>query len=204
MESNNEPNEQSRSCLQKAAAMYGMLTEQFPVSSSTAERHRLAGDCERKLGEYEKAIEHYRKVVDDYSGYQLADHAWFFMGRCFEALRDSNSLPEEEANQLIEQAYRAIVEEYPDYKRFGYACEELGWLNFDARRWEQAAEYFELYLSRYPASKRTAHILYVLGRAYEQMGRLDEAAETYSEFLAAADPNDRRIETVRAWLEERQ
>ncbi len=204
MESNNEPNDQFRSCLQKAAAMYEMLTEQFPVTSSTAERHRLAGDCYRKLGQYEKAIEYYQKVIGDYSGYQLAGHAWFFIGRCLEALRESGALSEEEAELQIEQAYRTIVEEYPNYKRFGYACEELGWLNFGKGQWDRAAEYFELYLSRYPDSKKTAHILYVLGRAYEQMGQLDEAAEAYSEFITTADPNDSRIETVRAWLEDRR
>jgi TolA-binding protein len=80
----------------------------------------------------------------------------------------------------------------------------LGWLNFGKRQWERAAQYFESYLSRYPDSEGAEHVLYVLGRAYEQMGRLDEAAEAYSKFIAAADPNDSRIETVRAWLEDRR
>jgi tetratricopeptide (TPR) repeat protein len=201
MGSNNEPNEQSGSCLQRAAEMYEILTEQFPVSSSTAERYRLLGDCERKLGEYEKAVEHYRKVVSDYSGYQLADHAWFFIGRCLEALRESGAMPEEEANQQIEQAYEVIVEEYPDYKRFGYACGELGWLNFGKGRWDKAVEYFEPALRKYPENYRPGSVLYALGRAYEEIGLSDKAKQVYEEFIKTVPVGDPRVETVEARIE---
>ena len=198
---NQGPDEQGRDHLQKAVAIYDMLINEFPASTATAQTYRLAGDCYRKLGECEKSLVYYQKVIDDYSGYHLVYHAQFFTGRCLEALRDSGALPEPEANEQIEQAYQAIVENYPDCKWFGYACEELGWLSFRKRQWDQAAQYFELYLSKYPDSEQTVHILYFLGRAYEEMGQLDLAIQVYNKFIATADPNDSRIEQVKAWLE---
>jgi len=192
---------QGRDCLQKAVAIYEMVINEFP-GSATAELYRVAGDCYRKLGEYEKSIEYYRKVVNDYSGYRLVYHAQFFMAKCFEAWRDSGGLPVSQANPQVEQAYKLVVEKYPDCKWADSACAELGWLNFENKQWVEAAQYFELLLSEYAENERPSSVLYALGRAYEEMGRLDLAIEVYSEFIETADPNDRRVESVKTNLEE--
>ena len=80
--------------------------------------------------EYEKAIEYFQKVVDTWPNYEHADKAQFLIGECYEKLRDSGTLAESEANRLIEEVYKILLERYPD-SGFVYRCFlKLGWLSF--------------------------------------------------------------------------
>jgi len=110
-------------------------------------------------------------------------------------------LSESEANPKIEHAYKAVVEKYPDCTSVKDASLKLGWLNFKKGRWTEAVGYFELCLEKYPEKYRPPHVLYALGRAYEEIGQLDKAAQAYHEFIKSIDPSDPRIETVKARLE---
>jgi cytochrome c-type biogenesis protein CcmH/NrfG len=56
-------------------------------------------------------------------------------------------------------------------------------------------------LKKDPENRLPPHILYPLGRAYEEIGQPDKAAQVYHEFIKSVDPSDPRIETVKARLE---
>jgi len=77
----------------------------------------------------------------------------------------------------------------------------LGSFYFKKQQWSDAAVYFELYLEKVPEDRRIDIILYDLGRAYEEMGESNLAAEMYHIFIETVTPNDRRIKIVMARLE---
>ena len=99
------------------------------------------------------------------------------------------------------RAYRAVVEKYPDSGAVRDASKKLGWLKFKKGQWVEAIQYWQLSLQRSPENDKPVHILYPLGRAYEEIGALDKAAQVYDEFIRTVHPDDPRIETVKARLE---
>jgi len=185
----------------KALAVWERIIKELQPSAITPQAYYFSARCYRRLGEYEKAIGCYKKIVDIWPDYQYAGQAQFLIGKCYETLIKSGSLPESVANPLIEQAYKAVVEKYPDCTSAKDAWMELGWLNFKRGQWAEAAQCWELSLKKDPENRLPPHILYPLGRAYEEIGQPDKAAQVYREFIKSVDPSDPRIETVKARLE---
>jgi tetratricopeptide (TPR) repeat protein len=185
----------------KALTIWEIIVTELPKSAITPEAYYFSARCYRRLGEYEKAIGCYKKIVDSWPDYQYAGQAQFLIGKCYETLIKSGSLPESEANLKIEQAYKAVIEKYPDCTSAKDAWMELGWLNFKRGQWAEAAQCWELSLKKDPENRLPPHILYPLGRAYEEIGQPDKAAQVYREFIKSVDPSDPRIETVKARLE---
>jgi TolA-binding protein len=104
-------------------------------------------------------------VVDNWPDYQYAWSAQYLIGSCYEKLKYYNILPESEAEPRIEQAYKSVVEKYPDSAMVPAASLKLGNLSLKSGHKIEAATYYEL-------------------------------------FLATTRPNDPRIESVNAYLEE--
>jgi len=191
----------AREYFTKVITLGQRIREQSPASRVTVETHLITGECYRRLGQYLKAIEYFQKVVDDWPDYKYACNAQCIIGECYEKLRNSGALPESEANQLIEQAYQAVIEKYPDCSLAGHACLKLAWPNFKKGRWAEAATYFELFVQKRPDDPRSSRVLYDLGQAYEKMGELDRAVEIYRIFLEIAEPGDPRMKSVKTQLE---
>ena len=185
----------------KVIALGERIREQSPASPATIEAHLITGECYRRLGEHEKAVEYFQQVVDDWPDYQYACNAQCIIGECYEKLRDSGALPESEANPLIEQAYQAVIEKYPDCSLAGHAHLKLSQLSSEMGQLVDAAEYYELFLENYPQDTRYSQILYHLAQTYEKMGELDRAVvEIYRIFLEIAEPGDWRIKAVQTRL----
>jgi tetratricopeptide (TPR) repeat protein len=100
----------------------------------------------------------------------------------------------------MEQAFKAVIENYPDCPSDGHACLKLAGIYFSRNNPAKAAYYLELFLEKNYDDPRVPKVLYDLGGAYEQMGQLDLAVETYTKFIEE-DPNNRLVETVKAKLE---
>jgi|GEM_PF-1600063 len=66
------------------------------------------------LHDYAKAIEHFQRVAEDWPEYLNADHAQFSVGGYYKSQMNRGDISAAEAKPLIEQAYRAVVENYPD------------------------------------------------------------------------------------------
>lgn len=88
-------------------------------------------DCYRHLDEYEKAIEYCQKTINSWPDYHYAWYTQFLIGNCYEWLRYSGRLPKSKANQLIEQAYTAVIEKYPNCSLAKEARLRLRQLNFE-------------------------------------------------------------------------
>ncbi|MHC4456278.1 MAG: tetratricopeptide repeat protein [Planctomycetota bacterium] len=177
-----------------------VITE-LPESSSTAEAYFFLAVYNHRLSQYENAINYFQKLLSDWPSYKFADKAQFLIGNCYEALRDTGSLGGSEANPEIERAYRLVVEKYPDSTSVRDASLKLGWLNFKIGQWLEAVEYWELTLQKSPENKRPIHILYPLGRAYEETQQFDKAIQVYKDFIKAVPSFDPRVEKVKTRLE---
>jgi TolA-binding protein len=100
------------------------------------------------------------------------------------------------------EAYRAVIEKYPECPFVERASLELAELAFKRSELAKAAEYLELYLERsWEDDPRIPKALYDLGRAYEQMGEMGLAAEVYRIFIEA-DPNNPLAESIKVKLGE--
>ena len=187
----------------KAIAAWERIIKELPPSRITPQSYYASAVCySQELGEYQKGIEYYQAIVDNWPNYEYAWHAQFFVGKYYEILRNSRTVPESEANPKIEQAYQAVIEKYPNSKSGPYAALKLGQINFQKGRWVEAAMYFELFVQKYPEDKRHSYVLYYLGQTYEKMGQLAPAIAVYRQFINTADPTEPRIEGVKAKIEE--
>jgi tetratricopeptide (TPR) repeat protein len=125
------------------------LTAQLPDSKSIGLKHAqyFTAVCYRRVGEYEKALMHYQKVVDNWPDYQFAWSAQSLVGSCYKRLRDLGKLPASEANPKIEQAYQAVLENYPDSAAVPSSSLKLAHLYLELDRNIEAAVYFEIFLA---------------------------------------------------------
>jgi len=143
----------------------------------------------------------YQYLLDNCHQSRYTPMAQLLIGKWYERLRYSGSLPESEANRQIEQAYKAVIEKYPDTTAVRDASKKLGWLNFKRGQWVKAIQYWELSLKKSTEDRKPVHILYPLGRAYEAIGQVDKAVQVYNEFLSSVPSIDPGIERVKARLE---
>ena len=197
---------QAREFYQKAIAIWGKMIQELQPNANYTPRayYCSAVVYSQELADHQKGIEYFQKIVDNWPKYKYAWDAQFLIGRSYEALRKSGSLPPSEADAKIQQAYQAVIEKYPDSNDAPYAALKLGQMSFRASKWPDAAYYFELFLQKNRG--QTPNLVYVntlydLGRAYEQMGELDAAVQTYRSFIQVAEPSDPRKGTVKTTLE---
>jgi TolA-binding protein len=139
----------SQEYLYKAKDIWERIIAQWPESKSIGLKHAqyFTAVCYRRFGEYEKAITHYQNVVDNWPDYQYAWSAQYLIGSCYEKLKYYNSLPESESDPKIEQAYKAVVENYPDSAMVPSASLKLGYLNLKRGQKIEAVQYFVLFLA---------------------------------------------------------
>jgi TolA-binding protein len=190
----------------KAIVVWEKMIQYLPLSAEYTPRAYWCSAVvySQELREYAKGIEYYQHIIDNWPKYKYAWHAQFLAGRYYEKLRDSGGLTESEANPKIQQAYKSVIENYPDSDSAPIAALNLGGMYFKSARWADAAHYFELCVER-NNGQIPNHVftsaLYDLARSYEEMGKLDIAVEMYRIFIEIAAQDDPRIEIVRAKLE---
>jgi len=151
----------------KAVTVWERVITDLPPSAGTSPEayYVSAVVYSQELGDYLKGIDYYQQVVDNWPDYTFAWHAQYFVGMYYEKLRNSGGIVDSEANPKIEQAYKSVVEKYPDCKTVPKAALKLGYLNLKRGQRAEAVMYYEI-------------------------------------FLATANPNDSRIESVEARLEQ--
>ncbi|MCJ7728650.1 MAG: tetratricopeptide repeat protein, partial [Sedimentisphaerales bacterium] len=144
----NSPEARPEGYYQKALTVWERIIKELPDSNATvaAHAHYFSAVCYRKLGNQEKAVEHFQTVVDSWPDYQYAWSAQCLIGECYEKLQRSGKLSASEAEPLIEQAYQAVIERYPDCSLVGHACLKLGDMYLQKGNRDEAATCFELFL----------------------------------------------------------
>lgn len=190
----------------KAIPVWEKMIQKLPLSAEYTPRAYWCAAVvySQELREYAKGIEYYKYILDDWPKYKFAYHAQFLVGRYYEKLRDSGTVGESEANAKIEQAYKSVIQNYPDSDSTPVAALNLGRMYFKSAQWADAAHYFEVFV-QIDNGRAPNHVLinalYDLGKTYERMGNLDMAVEMYRIFIELAGPDDQRIRTVQSELE---
>ncbi len=123
------------------------------------------------------------------------------LAACYQALIGSGRITKEEGEPKIEQAYQAVIQEYPDCSLAGSTCLKLGLLNLSKGEYDRAAHFLGQFVDRYPQARQRSLALIYMGITYEKSGKPEVAAELYRSFLKITDPNDPRLNSVRASLE---
>lgn len=199
-------NNQADEFYRKAIAVWEKIIQYLRLSAEYTPRAYWCSAVvySQELREYAKGIQYYQHIVDNWPKYRYAWHAQFLVGTYYERLRDSAGLPESEANPKIGQAYKSVIENYPDSDSAPIAALNLATMYFRSAQWADAAHYFEVFV-QIDNGRAPNHVLinalYDLGKTYERMGNLDMAVEMYNIFIEIADPNDTRMRTAQGELE---
>jgi TolA-binding protein len=105
-------------------------------------------------------------------------------------------------SERVAQIYQMLMQQSDladgHYKR---AILKLADLASKKKQWDDAAGYYEDYLNNFPDDKGHTNIMYRLGRTYEQMGKLEQAAQIYYMFIQQSNSADPRFKTTQATIE---
>ena len=199
--------EQAKDYFRKAIAESERVIRELPPSPAhSPQAYFMTAVCySQELGEYQKGIEYFQQVVDNWPDYQDAWHAQYSVGKYYGILWKKGVIPESEASVKIEEAYRVLVDQYPDSVPAPHAALRLGSIHLQKEQLSGAARYYEFFLQKYQGQRPTLiiDIIYQLAQAYEKMGEFDKAVEKYGIFMEIAPsvyPDDSRMDIVRAKL----
>jgi tetratricopeptide (TPR) repeat protein len=170
------------------AAMQKLFTD-YSGNSRIAEAFYDIARQYYSFDQYQNAIQIFKMIVRDWPDYEYAWSAQSWIGECYEKLKDSGSLPQPQADLLIEAAYREVITNHPNCPLIGHAALKLAYLTASQTRWTEAAAYFELFIDASPDDTRVPNVLYDLGQAYENANEPNLAISSYAQFIEAADPN---------------
>jgi hypothetical protein len=84
--------------------------------------------------------------VNDYPSYERVCGAQAAVGWCLEGLKNSGEAPKEAVNPLIEEAYKAVLDNYPDCYIVDYAAYRLGELSVEKGDKTAAIAYYQKFL----------------------------------------------------------
>ncbi len=107
-----------------------------------------AAGCRQHQGKWEGAIKYFQKIVDNYPDYKNICNAQAAIGWCYEALARSENWPKEAALPLIEEAYKAVLDNYPNGNMVYYAAYRLGELSIEKGDKAGAITYYRKFLEK--------------------------------------------------------
>jgi len=114
----------------------------------------------------------YRQVLQDFPGTRWAEESLLALANEFQKdARDEEALP----------YWRRLLAEYPDGKYVERACWRTAWADYQAGRYEAAAQALERTVRLRPATASTPGFLYWAGRSRAALGQVDRARQLFEE-----------------------
>ncbi|MBN1817793.1 MAG: tetratricopeptide repeat protein [Sedimentisphaerales bacterium] len=164
-----------------------IITGDLPIDrTSTPEAWFLSGVCLSRCKKPAEAIPYIQTVLNDWPDYHYTWDAQVFLGVCYEQLKWANrKKPDLSYDALIEEAYTAVLERFPDCTLVFYANLQLSELKYEQQRWAEAAMHAERYLQDKfirPTAQR-AGVLYKLGLCYENLHEPDLARAAFQQHI---------------------
>jgi TolA-binding protein len=176
------------------------LIKDLPQSNVTADAlFGIAVMYCQELGETEKGIRVFEELVERFPEHTGADWTHYQLGRYYNVLKSQGKIEAAIADEKIEENLTIVVERYPNCEVAPHIALQLAESGFGKGQWQQAAAYFEIYLSKFP--DRFGSIILPLGQSYEKMGESETAKELYRAFIKSADSSNSNVKTVKARLE---
>ncbi len=180
----------------KAAQIWEEIIKRPVKSIITADAYYFGAYCYLRIGEYDKAIAYWQKIVADYPDYQYAWHAQQRIGNCYTTMANKGLITEEQAKAGFEDAYKQLLEKYPDCTAAKRVSGTLASLNFKNGLWENAAKYFEVHLEYFKDEPRPTDVVLRLAQCYEKLGNIEMAGKYYSEYIQLANLDEADIRAM--------
>ena len=147
--------------------------------NSETDAYLFTGLCYERLNKYQKAVSYYQKVIQSWPDYQYIDAASCYLGVCLKKMFNRGIIEGEVSALEIEQAYLAVVDNYPNSRYWGSVCYKLASFYYQNQRWSDAICYYKMVRSR----KYFPLVQYRLGECHENIGDYENAKYYYTEFL---------------------
>ena len=167
----------------KAINVWERIIYRLPRSAVTARACYVTAVCySQELGEYITGIGYFQMIVNNWPDYQYAWHAQYFVGMYYSKLRNMGVLTAEKADPLIENAYKGVLEKYPESKSAVSAALNLATMSSSKGLLHDAANYYEIYLKKETNDNNLSKALkkvYGLGQRAEKEGAFSNAMELY-------------------------
>jgi tetratricopeptide (TPR) repeat protein len=157
------------------------ILDSMPGCDHEAEAYLFSGICYDRLQQHQKAAEYLQKVIHDWPDYRYVGSAYDWYAECLEKMKTKGLVEADIANTQIEETYKVIIEEYPDYLYRTNICRKLGKFYFRNKRWPDAISHYNSLKGE--ENIPLVEILYSLGRCYEAVGDKVNAITSYTELL---------------------
>jgi TolA-binding protein len=105
-----------------------------------------AAVCRQQQGKWDKAIVYFQRVVDNYPDYENVCACQAAIGWSYEALIGRENWPKEAVEPLIEEAYKAVLDKYPDCYMAHYAAYRLAEMSVEKGNKSDAITYYKKFL----------------------------------------------------------
>jgi TolA-binding protein len=175
----------AKAFLEEAVQTYNEVIKLAGDSEPAARAYLQSGNCFCKLQKFSDALNCYKEIKGRWPGSRFEPDCLEGIGKCYEGLFKQGQISQPQADAEIEQAYKELLQKYPDHRSNTELLLKLGWLNFRQGQLQEAISYFEKGLTKFPQNGKPADVLYALGRMYEKTGQSDKAIETYEQLQKA-------------------
>jgi TolA-binding protein len=160
-----------------------ILLLEFPNSKYLGEGLFIKGECLAKLGDLDLAVETYNLVVR-----QNKMSVWHLF-----ALTQIGSIYSfRNEQEKAENAFKKVLEEFPNHPLFHHAALQLGILNFSKNNIVEAAHYYSIVLK--------GNILQLFGQAYFSLGEIFYQQGKFEKALQNFETAMRYLEGTSSWF----
>ncbi len=169
--------------LRESITNLDILLLEFPNSKYLEESLFIKGECLAKLGNLDLAVETYNLVVS-----QNKLSVWHLF-----ALTQIGSIYSfRNEQERAENAFKRVLEEFPNHPLFHHAALQLGILNFSKNNIVEAAHYYSIVLK--------GNILQLFGQAYFSLGEIFYQQGKFEKALQNFETAMRYLEGTSSWF----
>jgi TolA-binding protein len=169
--------------LRESITNLDILLLEFPNSKYLEESLFIKGECLAKSGNLDQALETYNLVVR-----QNKMSAWHLF-----ALTQIGSVYSfRNEQEKAENAFKKVLEEFPNHPLFHHAALQLGILNFSKNNIVEAVHYYSIVLK--------GNILELFGQAYFSLGEIFYQQGKFEKALQNFETAMRYLEGTSSWF----
>ncbi|MCJ7783333.1 MAG: tetratricopeptide repeat protein [Desulfobacterales bacterium] len=160
-----------------------ILLLEFPNSKHLEEGLFIKGECFAKSGNSDQALETYRLLARQYK-----KNVWHLF-----ALTQMGSVYSFRSEQdKAENAFKKVLEDFPNHPLFYHAALQLGNLNFSKKNIVEAVHYYSIVLK--------GNILELFGQAYFSLGEIFYQQGKFEKALQTFETAMRYLEGTSSWF----
>ena len=160
-----------------------ILLLEFPNSKYLEEGLFIKGECLAKSGNSDQALETYRLLARQYK-----KNVWHLF-----ALTQMGSVYSFRSEQdKAENAFKKVLEDFPNHPLFYHAALQLGNLNFSKKNIVEAVHYYSIVLK--------GNILELFGQAYFSLGEIFYQQGKFEKALQTFETAMRYLEGTSSWF----